>query len=219
MLTVFENEVTANEIAYLQQQFAQMSTLLEDEYFITFQEVIHDLYGKDDESLVQQQRVDIRVGPAGDFVRSIVNRILPNPIKESISIWFARSIYPIGIHTDTNETSHNGHTLMIPMTFDDRIKTLVWKETAVGVPALKEIFHRFQNDIRSFKPQPRISNKLDLRNCWLSPPSIVDFLELDGIASWQAGSIFKFDRKQLHSSNNYREFVEFKDYVLIHNDE
>jgi hypothetical protein len=108
---------------------------------------------------------------------------------------------------------------MIPMTFDDRIKTLVWKETAVGVPSLNEIFHRFQNDIRSFKPQPQISKKLDLRNCWLSRPSIVDFLELDGIASWQAGSIFKFDRKQLHSSNNYREFVDFKDYVLIHNDE
>ena len=34
MLTVFENEVTANEIAYLKQQFAQVSNLLEDEYFI-----------------------------------------------------------------------------------------------------------------------------------------------------------------------------------------
>ena len=219
MLTVFENAVTADEMAYLQQKFTEMTDQLEDEYFITCREVIHDLHGKDNETLVQQQRVNIRVGPLGDFVRSIVNRILPNPLKETVSIWFSRSIYPVGIHTDTNETSHEGHTLMIPMTFDDGIKTLVWKETAVTVPALNDIFCRFQTNIRSFQPQPRISNKLDVRNCWLTQPSIVDFLELDGMASWQTGSVFKFERKQLHASNNYREYVDFKDYILIHNDE
>ena len=221
MLTIFENEVTAEEIEYLQQQFAQLKSTVEfnDSYFITSQDTIHDLYNSNAESLIQQKRVDIRTYPVADFVRSIVNRILPSPLKTSVHIFFSRSVYPVGIHTDTSEREPKGHTLIIPLTFDDRIKTLVWKETAVGQSDLEKIFHRFQNDIRSFTPHPRISNKLDLRNCWLSQPSIVDFLELDGMASWQVGSIFKFERRQLHASNNYREFVDFKDYILIHNDE
>ena len=132
---------------------------------------------------------------------------------------FSRSVYPVGIHTDTNERDHEGHTIMIPLTSDPRVKTLVWRETAIAQSGLNKIFHRFQTNINSFEPQSRISNKFDLRNCWLGRPSIVDFLQLDGVAEWRSGSIFKFERQQLHASNNYREFVEFKDYVLIHNDE
>jgi hypothetical protein len=131
---------------------------------------------------------------------------------------FSRSFYPVGIHVDVNK-NEKGHTLMIPLTSDTRIKTLVWKETATGQQDLNSIFHRFQTDINSFQPQPKISEQLDLRNCWLGRPPIVDFLELDGMAEWQAGSIFKFDRRQLHASNNYKAFVDFKDYILIHNDE
>jgi len=221
MLTVFENQVTLEEITHLQQQFAQLKSTVEfkNRYFITSKDDIQDLYNLNAESLIQQERVDIRAYPVADFVRNIVDRILPSPLKTITPIYFSRSVYPVGIHTDTNETVYQGHTLMIPLTFDDRIKTLVWKETAHGESALNEIFHRFQHDIKSFVRQPRISNKFDLRNCWLTQPSIVDFLELDGMAAWQPGSIFKFERQQLHASNNYRAFVDFKDYVLIHNDE
>jgi len=221
MLTVFENAVTAEEITHLQQQFAQLKSTVEfdEKYLITSKDDIHDLYNLNEESLIQQERVNIRTYPTADFVRSIVNRILPSPLKTITPIYFSRSVYPVGIHTDTNETVYQGHTLMIPLTFDDRIKTLVWKETARGQPALNKIFHRFQQNPRSFVRQPKISNKFDLRNCWLDQPSIVDFLELDGLAKWQAGSIFKFERQQLHASNNYRTFVDFKDYILIHNDE
>ena len=177
------------------------------------------MYNSNAESLIQQERVNINAYPVAESVRRIVNRILPEPLKPSTSIMFSRSVYPIGIHTDTDEKNLKGHTIMIPLTFDDRIKTLVWKETAVGQSGLNAIFQRFQTDIKSFQPQPRISNKLDLRNCWLGQPSVVDFLQLDGMASWRTGSIFKFERQQLHASNNYREFVDHKDYVLIHNDE
>ena len=108
---------------------------------------------------------------------------------------------------------------MIPLTFNAGIKTVVWKETAIGQQELNKIFQRFVNDRGSFPSQPSISRQIDLTNCWLGRPSIVDFLELDGIAEWCAGSVFKFSRQQLHASNNYKKFVEHKDYVLIHNDE
>jgi len=221
MLTVFENTVTADEIAYLQQQFAQFKNTLkfEEAYFITNSDVLHDLYNSQASRLVQQERVDIRSHPVADVIRNIVNRILPNSLKPDIRILFSRSVYPVGIHTDTSEQERTGHTIMIPLTFDDRIKTLTWKETAIGEKELNSIFHQFQTNIRSFTRRSKISRELDLRNCWLSQPSIVDFLELDGIAEWRAGSIFKFERKQLHASNNYKAFVDFKDYVLIHNDE
>jgi len=221
MLTVFENAVSQIEIAHLQQQFAELKATVEfnDAYFITNPDEIRELYNSDAESLTQQQRVSINAYPVAELVRNIVNRVLPNLLKDSIPIMFSRSVYPVGIHTDTNERDHEGHTIMIPLTSDPRIKTLVWRETAIAQSGLNAIFQRFQTDRKSFQPQPRISNKFDLRNCWLGRPSIVDFLELDGLAEWRTGSIFKFERQQLHASNNYREFVEFKDYVLIHNDE
>jgi len=221
MLTVFENAVTAEEIAHLQQQYAELKARVEfnDTYLLTNPDEIHELYNSKSESLIQQERVSINSYPVAELVRSIVNRILPNPLKDSIPIMFSRSVYPVGIHTDTDENDHQGHTIMIPLTSDPRIKTVVWRETAVAQSGLNAIFQRFQTDLKSFQPQPRISNKFDLRNCWMGRPSIVDFLQLDGVAEWRTGSIFKFERQQLHASNNYREFVEFKDYVLIHNDE
>ena len=221
MLTVFENAITAEEIMYLQQQFAELKATVEfnDTYLITNPDEIHELYNSQCESLIQQERVSINSYPVAELVRRMVNRILPNPLKDSIPILFSRSVYPVGIHTDTDERDHKGHTIMIPLTSDDRIKTVVWQETAVAQSGLNAIFQRFQTDLKSFQPQPRISNKFDLRNCWMGRPSIVDFLQLDGMAEWRTGSIFKFERRQLHASNNYREFVEFKDYVLIHNDE
>jgi hypothetical protein len=221
MLTVFENAVTDSEILHLQQQFAELKSTVEfnERYLITNPHEIRELYNSDAKSLTQQERVVINAYPVANVVRSIVNRDLPAPLKDSISIRFSRSVYPVGIHTDTNERDNEGHTIMIPLTSDPRIKTVVWQETAVAQAGLNAIFQRFQTDRKSFRPQPRISNKFDLRNCWLGRPSIVDFLQLDGVAEWHTGSIFKFERQQLHASNNYREFVEFKDYVLIHNDE
>ena len=220
MLEIFKNAVTADEITHLQEQFAQLKSTVEfdDRYYITSKDDIRDLYNLDSESLIQQQRVSVLKYPVADFVRNIVNQILPTPLKDSVCIMFSRSFYPVGIHVDVQK-NEKGHTLMIPLTSDTRIKTIVWKETATGQQDLNSIFHRFQTDINSFQPQPKISDQLDLRNCWLGRPPIVDFLELDGIAEWQAGSIFKFDRRQLHASNNYTAFAEFKDYVLIHNDE
>jgi hypothetical protein len=221
MLTVFENAVTAQEILHLQQQFAELKDTVKfyDRYLITNPDEIRELYNSESETLIQQERISVNPYPVAEFVRSIVNRILPNPLKISTPIMFSRSVYPVGIHTDTDERDHKGHTIMIPLTSDPRIKTLVWRETAIAQLGLNKIFHRFQTDLKSFEPQPRISNKFDLRNCWLGRPSIVDFLQLDGVAEWRSGSIFKFERQQLHASNNYREFVEFKDYVLIHNEE
>lgn len=221
MLTVYENAVTEQEIAYLQQQFAELKSQVEfnDRYYLTDPTMVHELYNLDSKSLIQQERFDIRNEPVVEFVRAIVNRVLPKPLKPTVPIMFSRSVYPIGIHTDTDSNNADGHTIMIPLTFDERIKTLVWNETAIGPRQLDEIFQRFRDDIKSFRPQSKLSRQLDLRNCWLGYPSIVDFLSLDGIASWRAGSIFQFERQQLHASNNYREFVDSKDYVLIHNDE
>ena len=178
MLTVFENAVTAEEILYLQLQFAELKATVDfdDTYLITNPDEIHELYNSESNSLIQQERVRINSYPVAEFVRNIVDRILPNPLKPSTSIMFSRSVYPVGIHTDTDERTHKGHTIMIPLTSDERIKTIVWRETAVAQSGLNDIFQRFQANIKSFKPQPRISKQLDLKNCWLGHPSIVDFL-------------------------------------------
>ena len=133
MLEIFENAITADEITHLQEQFTQLKSTVEldERYYITSKDDIRDLYNSDSESLIQQQRISVLKFPVADFVRNIVNQILSTPLKDSVRIMFSRSFYPVGIHVDVQK-NEKGHTLMIPLTFDNRIKTLVWKETATG---------------------------------------------------------------------------------------
>lgn len=86
MLTVFENAVTTEEIQHLQQQFADLKARVEfdDTYLITNPDEIRELYHSESESLTQQERVEINPYPVADVVRNIVNRILPNPLKDSL---------------------------------------------------------------------------------------------------------------------------------------
>jgi hypothetical protein len=220
MLTVYPIAVIAEEILYLQKQFTLLKTdsKFDEIYWITNPDEIQDLYNSKEQRLIQQERIVVRQQSVLEAIRTIIDRVLPNFLNPNARILFSRSFHPIGIHTDTSETHWQGHTLMIPLTFNNDIKTLVWKQTALGQSGLNEIFQRFINHTDSFTKQSNISQQLDLRNCWLGQPPIVDFLELDGIAEWQSGSLFKFERKQLHASNNYKTIVDFKDYVLIHND-
>jgi len=224
MLAVFDNIVTDSELENIQQQFANLKSTIsfDDRYYLTLtKEEIKDLYKLDSDSLlVQVERTNVSALPVGESIRDIVNKILTEPLDKSTPIYFARSIYPSGIHVDFNkDRSFNGETIIIPLTFDERIKTLVWKETVDnGHSGVSDLLQRFRDNIRSFKKYSKLSTKLDLKNCWLGYPSVVDFLELDGMAEWKKGSLFKFKCKQLHASNNYKEHTAFKDYVLIHTD-
>jgi len=226
MLTVFDNIVTDSELENIQQQFANLKSTIsfDDIYYLTLtKEEIKDLYKLDSDSdslLVQVERTNVSALPVGEFIRNIVNKILTEPLDKSIPIYFARSIYPAGIHVDfKKDRSFNGETIIIPLTFDERIKTLVWKETVDnGHSGVSDLLQRFRDNIRSFKKYSKLSTKLDLKNCWSGYPSVVDFLELDGMAEWKKGSLFKFRCNQLHASNNFKEHTTFKDYVLIHTD-
>jgi hypothetical protein len=77
----------------------------------------------------------------------------------------------------------------------------------------------FAADPTEFEKVNDISNELLLNNCWFGSPSITDYIEVDGVATWESGVVIEFNREQLHASNNYTVFVPHKDYILIHTNE
>ncbi len=44
---------------------------------------------------------------------------------------------------------------------------------------------------------------------------IADYLTLDGVFTYKAGSCCLFDASQLHCTNNWRKYVQFSDRQLL----
>ena len=217
MLQIFENAITDDELVYLREEFdkLKLSTPFVDQlYYIDHPDTIKEVYNLDDDKLIQQDRLIINNLPVGQFVKKLLTPYVEEGAFNN-ELWACRSEYPIGVHTDTDEKQPNGYTVLIPLTFDDRIKTIIWKPL-LGKNELNKFMQDFGNNPLAYPIVNSISKELDLKHCWISNPSICDAMELDGYASWSKGSILKFDRRQPHASSNWKTYMPYKDYILIH---
>jgi hypothetical protein len=57
-------------------------------------------------------------------------------------------------------------------------------------------------------------------NIWnMSTPDIkiLDYLEVDKIIVWEENIAFAFNRKRIHTSNNFKRYnIKSKDFILLH---
>ena len=128
---------------------------------------------------------------------------------------FARGFLPIAIHVDVpaDNIHEDGNTILIPLTFDDRIKTFWWKEK-VYEPVFDYWIEKQNWDQR--EKVNNISEQYDVRNGYFPKPDVTDYMELDGIGEWFKGNCFCGRRSQPHCSNNFKTSgIEYKDYILI----
>ena len=214
-----KNFLTAEQVAEFRSAFDDYVSRhrLAFKYWIDHEETIREVFKKDVKRLVQQERTDVRREPLGQLVRELIAPIVSVP--ETTNVWLVRSHNPIGIHVDADEVKNqHGRTFIIPLTFDDRIKTLVWNRIST-MSEFNRLTQAFAADPTVFEKVNTVSDELLLNNCWFGTPSITDYIEIEGIATWESGAVIEFNREKLHASNNYTVFVPYKDYILIHTDE
>lgn len=218
MLEIFENAITDSELDYLNSEFNKLKTtrLFKDEiYYIDHADTLKEMY-EQNETVVQQCRFKLNGLPIGNKVVEILRRFANNEDDiKTLPIWASVAEFPIGIHADVPENYFPGNTFLIPLTFDDNIKTVVWKPL-LGLNLLNNLIQDFGKNGESYPIKSTTSKQVDVKHCWLSTPTIVDAMELDGIASWKKGTLIKCDRRQPHASNNWKPFVDFKHYIVIH---
>ena len=186
-------------------------------YWIDHEDTIKEVFKSDVKRLIQQERTDARNDTLGQYVRELMKSVIALPT--TTNIWVVRSHNPIGIHVDSDEIKkQHGRTFLIPLTFDDRIKTVVWDRVST-ISEFNKFCTEFANNHAKFEKLNDISSELLLNNCWFGEPSITDYIPVEGIATWEPNVLIEFNREKLHSSNNYTTFVPFKDYILVHTDE
>jgi hypothetical protein len=211
--------LTLEQIDHLQQVVTDYADnhKLSRKYWIDHEETIREVFNKTDRVLIQQERADVGSTEIGQYIRELILPIVAIP-KET-NIWLVRSHNPVGIHVDYDETQNQqGRTFIIPLTFDDRIKTIAWNRIST-MSEFNRFAQSFATDPTVFEKVNDISNELLLNNCWFGFPSITDYIEVDAVATWESGVVIEFNREQLHASNNYTVFVPHKDYILIHTNE
>lgn len=214
MLSTNTTIIKQLDIDYIKTEFQNLfdQEKFQIEYYIDHKETIIEAFGKTDNKLLQQKRVDVKSLPIGSYIKQILETVYS--FSSDIPIYLVRAYYPIGIHADA-EIPTTGKTIIIPLTFDNNIKTLVFKKTGTNND-VAQLVEQFSRDPNQFKRLNLLSKKLNLKNCWLGEPNLADCLELDDIAEWNSNTVIMFDRMQFHGSNNYKKIVDFKDYVLVH---
>ena len=177
------------------------------------------------------------------------------------------SYLPISLHVDANRykgpvSSHQAHegedidrlvngtdarlgiSIIIPLTFNKNIHTVIFKNIAEDNEHLREFLediagvYEVANYTREHKARhPTYEHNLDYRdyvpNLWnyqmmafhFDPQNnryargdkILDYLEVDEIIVWEENVAFLLDKQKMHTSNNFRKLgIESKNFVLIH---
>jgi hypothetical protein len=214
-----KNFLTDTQISNLQEIFNEYASAhkLAFKYWIDHEETIREVFHCTEKRIVQQERKDVRAEPVGQHIRELMSSLVELPTDTNV--WLVRSHNPIGIHVDADEIKNqHGRTFLIPLTFDERIKTIVWDRVST-MNEFNQFAQAFAADPAQFVKVNNLSSELLLNNCWFGNPSIVDYINIEGIATWEPGTVIEFNREKLHASNNYTVFVPYKDYILIHTDE
>lgn len=216
-MELYQNFVSDSELEFLRFSFDQWYStgVFRRAYTVNNPDVIQEVYKSQEKDLTQQERTNIgNNSKLSGFIRNLLSPLIK--IKPHNEIWFCRSVYPIGIHSDTPPVQ--GHTIIIPLTFDERIKTIVF-DVKMTNEEFAEYSKNFAADPGQFQKKHNLSSEYNLQNCWFGDPCIVDYFDIAGMAGWHKGCVMKFERSRLHASTNYRDIVNLKDYILIHTDE
>lgn len=223
MLEVFKNAVSQDDLLEIRKEFDHLIATVKFDsqlYYLNDKDTIKNIYGIDNvDQLVQQERLVINQLPLGEKIKKIFQPYLAKELLDDSyhnPIWACRAHLPIGIHTDTEVDKPDGYTVLMPLTFNTSIKTVVWKPL-LGKVALDKLMQNFMQEPLLYPQKCHVSQELELNHCWMSDPKLTDALELDGYAAWEPGVILKFDRRHPHGGNNWKtKDLPYKDYILIH---
>ena len=211
-------QIPNDTIDHLRYLFDKAYDSLDDAQWIYNKEQLKKLYGIEGMDRVMQTK---RGQPSNDVQKIIIDAVkeFDSPgLEKSPHINFARAFYPIAIHVDINESLEDGNTIIIPLTFNDDIKTLWWKKRVYS--PIFDFWVQEQNFFVGKNKVNDLSTRYNLDTGFWPKPEIVDYMEIDGIGDWQKGTAFMGRRSQPHCSTNFlKSGITHKDYILIQTNE
>lgn len=244
MLTVHNNAVSAEFLADIISAFARIETDigLEEKFYLEdssgkilqrFKEIIDppEFVCDNGRVLIMERTHSLQYSPGLGWLRKINKEIikLVTPlanIKSEISPIFTRVHLPSSLHVDLDGSAVSGYTVIIPLTFHPSIKTVAWSNQFESMQDLTD----WSNETRD--PCAGINNHLagldgiDLRHCGIdlnlpfthcpNHPDWPGYLVDPQWGAWEPGNVIVFNRNALHCSSNFRNYLPFKDYILIH---
>lgn len=131
-------------------------------------------------------------------IRSILEPHLPHSTYVTQS-HILESYYPFELHTDVNHTgdsSASQYTVIIPLD-DYNSQTFVFNEYNSGTNEFEDFKAQYTGELKL-----RIPRELVLTLTHLHPKDLM-YLSLKETFNWDKGSMFAFDRKYYHCSDNY----------------
>ena len=206
MLRVYDNVVSADDLNKIKKMWDTVANTmgLVDKFYI------------DDQLHMERTVINDHFPDMYRFCKTLINFNIPNKIHYG-KIIFTRVHIPSPTHVDVDEAGAPGFTVIIPLTFHDEIKTIVWKDKFDD----NSKFSKFKDDfVKNSKSSVRLNSITKEANLShlleIDDVNIGEVMELDGYAKWQKGSIIVFDKTQVHCSSDFRQHLPFKDYVLVH---
>jgi len=145
---------------------------------------------------------------------------LPVPIHVDAEVYGKKNKHIEGLQVDLREDILNeGCSMIIPLTFNKNINTIIFKNIAEDNECLRDFIQTITN-------YPTYEHNLDyeeyMPNIWNKGTpdiKILDYLEVDKIVVWEENVAFAFNRRRVHTSNNFKRYnIKSKDFILVHCD-
>lgn len=139
--------------------------------------------------------------------------------KDPVEVWSAyqRQKFAHQIHIDDykKESSLPVYTIVFSMDTIPEFRTIVWKESAPNNAELQKHIAAWGSK-RSAKIS-NISTTEDLEHTYDENQCdyFADYLNLDGIYSYQAGSGVLFNARQYHCTSNWKKYPQFTHRELL----
>ena len=219
MVEKFDNLISSEQLAWFRNDFTQM---------IDVNQVMRPydpadakrIYGVENCSVLDQRHL-VQVG--NEAYTTMVDILAPViPPGTSFYMAYQRQFLPHQLHVDEvyEYTDLNyAKSAVIPLYENPNniFKTIIWNKVFLTNSMLNDFFKEYIADSSKFPVVSDVSATQDVDHCW-SSPSIVDVMPLDGVYSYQLGSVGMFDRTHVHCSSNWRKYnqLEHKDIIILH---
>jgi hypothetical protein len=157
---------------------------------------------------------------------SIIKRIVGKYFKNINTIWgaYQRQNFAHQIHIDDYGAKEGIkgyiYTFIFSLNTEPRFKTIVWKEECFSNKQLHEYVEQWGKEHRILKKKSNISETHDLEHTYDTNQQeyMCDYLDLDGVYTYEAGSGVLFSAKQFHCTSNWPKYpdIPYRDLLQIH---
>ena len=168
-----------------------------------------------DPDLIIDERIEYFPGSEEyALVEELVKKIRPD--ADYILAYYQRQSKPHQIHLDDLEGCD--HTMVIPLNHNPEAKVLVWKPYFDNVEEFRDYLTAWgQSDslpLYNISESYDIEHTIDQNN----GKYLSDYMELEGVYSYNLGSMGMFTSKQLHCSSDWTKIPgqKFKELVIVH---